>query len=217
MNKKIIVLIIIVLIIPIVIYAMNSNQQVSEEPAGFDVQKENDLGNNDQSTTETAVEDNEDNQDNENDESEKENIEYNNNEKEEDAETIDNSDEVSFETNEEENDSTAEDTENNQVEDNIEEESTSEGEISYTTESGLDIEGEIDFDMDLEEKISNEDKIEAIKYAAKLDIPYLLGLIGDGITDDDKVLVAEHLREKLAEEEYNEAKELIVKYLFLLK
>ena len=107
--------------------------------------------------------------------------------------------------------------ENNQVEDNEKVESseentdnsTSKEGISYTSESGISIEGEIDFDMDLKEEISDEDKIEAIKYAAKLDIPYLLGLISDGITDEDKALVSEHMRENLTEEEYSKTKNLI--------
>jgi len=223
MNKKIIVILIVVLIIPIAFYIVNSNQQVSKEPAGFDVQKDN-LEKEEMNTTETALK----KKDNRNTGKDERNIEVEENNKfpqeytEENMDTgeeIDNTkntEEASIESDNETN--TSKSDENETVDEiEIQEESTLDKGISYSSETGIQVEGEIDFDMSLEKEISGEDKIEAIKYAAKLDIPYLLGLISDGIDEDDKVLVSEHLRERLEEEEYDKTKNLIVKYLYLLK
>jgi len=219
MNKRIIIVLIIALIIPVINFMMNSDQQVPEEPAGSQIQKENeDKVNSEQEkdrvSTETALE-----EDGKIEIAQEEDLDYNeenedNTEYKEEYTTSEKPVEIKEE--EEEVNQEKNNEEESQVEDSTDNTTSEEG-INYTSETGISIEGEIDFDMDLKEEISSEDKIEAIKYAAKLDIPYLLKLISDGITDEDKALVAEHMRDKLTEEEYDKTKNLIVKYLFLLQ
>jgi hypothetical protein len=225
MNKKIIVLLIVVLIIPIGVYIANANQQVSEEPAGFDVEEENSERDSSGITTEVAIEeDGETERIEEVDEKEevKDSSEENiNNDNNRDSDVFESVEKTTDEGKPGNNDSEEEQEELNKEEkltgDETNENTNEEEGISYSSETGIKIDGEIDFDMSLQEEISNEDKIEAIKYAAKLDIPYLLGLMKDGITAEDKKLVSEHLRERLTEEEYNKTKNLIVKYLYLLE
>jgi hypothetical protein len=207
------------LIIPIVFYIANANQQVSEEPAGFDVEEENSVTDSDDITTEVSIEENgETERKEEIRDSSEENINNDNNRVGDISESVE---ETSDEGNPGNNDSEEEQEELYKEEkltgDETTENTSEEEGISYSSETGIKIDGEIDFDMSLQEEISNEDKIEAIKYAAKLDIPYLLGLMKDGITAEDKKLVSEHLRERLTEEEYNKTKNLIVKYLYLLE
>jgi hypothetical protein len=225
MNKKIIVLLIVVLIIPIVFYIANANQQVSEEPAGFDVEEENSVTDSDGITTEVSIEENEETERKEEvdkkeeiKDSSEENINNDNNREGDISESVE---ETSDEGNPGNNDSEEEQEELYKEEkltgDETTENTSEEEGISYSSETGIKIDGEIDFDMSLQEEISNEDKIEALLYAAKLDIPYLLGLMKDGITAEDKKLVSEHLRERLTEEEYNKTKNLRVKYLYLLE
>ena len=200
--RKIIVFLII-LIIPLFIYLQFLNKQVQIEPAYLDVEENLELLEDNIEAESTLEENDEEDKVTDNNEVVKNDQEDEVVQKYEDTEPNED-DPVKVETEQEK-----------EVENTAE--NSTKSAVNYTTESGIDIVGEIDFDMNLEEEISEEDKIEAVKYAAKLDVPYLLGLLKDGITDEDKGLVAEHLRERLTEEEYNKTKKLILKYLFLLE
>lgn len=70
---------------------------------------------------------------------------------------------------------------------------------------------------DLEKQISLKDKTEGLMIATKLNMPYLIGITKDGVTDQEKEAVKEHLKQALTSEEYEKMKNLVVKYAHLLK
>ncbi len=70
-------------------------------------------------------------------------------------------------------------------------------------------------DMDIE--LTDEEKALVFKYIGKIDINYLMNLTGDGITEDENILIIEHLKERLTVEEYEEVEDLIIKFLYSLE
>ncbi len=70
-------------------------------------------------------------------------------------------------------------------------------------------------DMDIE--LTDEEKALVFKYIGKIDINYLMGLTSDGISEDENILIIEHLKDRLTLEEYEEVEDLIIKFLFSLE
>ncbi|MDW7667338.1 MAG: hypothetical protein SCJ93_00810, partial [Bacillota bacterium] len=70
-------------------------------------------------------------------------------------------------------------------------------------------------EMDIE--LTDEEKALVFKYIGKIDINYLMGLTSDGITEDENILIIEHLKERLTLEEYEEVEDLIIKFLYYLE
>lgn len=66
-------------------------------------------------------------------------------------------------------------------------------------------------DMDIE--LTDEEKALVFKYIGKIDIEYLMSLSSDGITEDENLLIIDHLKERLTEEEYGEVEDLIIRFL----
>lgn len=66
-------------------------------------------------------------------------------------------------------------------------------------------------------EISFRDQIDGIRYALKLNIPYLISVIKKGVNKETKDLVKEHLRERLSDEEYEKVYALVHKYLYLIE
>jgi len=66
-------------------------------------------------------------------------------------------------------------------------------------------------DMDIE--LTDEERALVFKYIGKIDIEYLMSLSSDGITEDENLLIIDHLKERLTEEEYGEAEDLIIRFL----
>lgn len=66
-------------------------------------------------------------------------------------------------------------------------------------------------DMDIE--LTDEERALVFKYIGKIDIEYLMGLSSDGITEDENLLIIDHLKERLTEEEYGEVEDLIIRFL----
>lgn len=74
-----------------------------------------------------------------------------------------------------------------------------------------DEETEILADMDIE--LTDEEKALVFKYIGKIDIEYLMSLSSDGISEDENLLIIDHLKERLTEEEYGEVEDLIIRFL----
>ena len=66
-------------------------------------------------------------------------------------------------------------------------------------------------DMDIE--LTDEERALVFKYIGKIDIEYLMSLSSDGITEDENLLIIDHLKERLTEEEYGEVEDLIIRFL----
>lgn len=66
-------------------------------------------------------------------------------------------------------------------------------------------------DMDIE--LTDEERALVFKYIGKIDIEYLMSLSSDGITEDENLLIIDHLKERLTEEEYGEVEDLIIIFL----
>lgn len=66
-------------------------------------------------------------------------------------------------------------------------------------------------------EISFRDQIDGIRYALKLNIPYLISVVKKGVNKETKDLVKEHLRERLSDEEYEKVDALVHKYLYLIE
>ena len=97
------------------------------------------------------------------------------------------------------------------VEDQIvEDEITEEAE-----EENLEESSEILPDIDIE--LTEEEKALVFKYIGKIDITYLMTLTKDGITEEENLLIIEHLKENLTAEEYEEVEELIIRFLYNLE
>jgi len=80
-----------------------------------------------------------------------------------------------------------------------------------TEEETPEEETEILPDMDIE--LTDEEKALVFKYIGKIDIEYLMSLSSDGITEDENLLIIDHLKERLTEEEYGEVEDLIIRFL----
>jgi hypothetical protein len=65
--------------------------------------------------------------------------------------------------------------------------------------------------MDIE--LTDEERALVFKYIGKIDIEYLMSLSSDGITEDENLLIIDHLKERLTEEEYGEVEDLIIRFL----
>jgi len=112
-------------------------------------------------------------------------------------------------------------------EDSVEE---STGEIANTTEASIeDQQGketdeleeveeentEMFDDIDIE--LTDEEKALVFKYIGKIDINYLMSLTSNGISDEEKILVIDHLKDRLTEEEFKEVEDLIIRFLYTLQ
>lgn len=80
-----------------------------------------------------------------------------------------------------------------------------------TEEETPEEETEILPDMDIE--LTDEERALVFKYIGKIDIEYLMSLSSDGITEDENLLIIDHLKERLTEEEYGEVEDLIIRFL----
>jgi hypothetical protein len=50
-----------------------------------------------------------------------------------------------------------------------------------------------------------------------LDLTYVIDLANEGMTDENQELLRAHMKERLSEEDYEDAKELIIKYIHLIR
>lgn len=78
-------------------------------------------------------------------------------------------------------------------------------------------EEEVETLTDIEIELTDEEKTLVFKYIGKIDLEYLMSLTSDGITEDENILIIEHLKEKLTEEEYEEVEDLIVRFLYSME
>ncbi|MFO7887912.1 MAG: hypothetical protein R6U59_06300 [Eubacteriales bacterium] len=70
-------------------------------------------------------------------------------------------------------------------------------------------------DIDIE--LTDEEKALVFKYIGKIDINYLMNLTSDGITDEENILIIDHLKDRLTEEEFKEVEDLIIRFLYTLQ
>lgn len=70
-------------------------------------------------------------------------------------------------------------------------------------------------DIDIE--LTDEEKALVFKYIGKVDMEYLMSLSSDGISEDENLLIIDHLKERLTEEEYGEVEGLIIRFLYSLE
>lgn len=70
-------------------------------------------------------------------------------------------------------------------------------------------------DIDIE--LTDEEKALVFKYIGKIDVEYLMSLTSDGISEDENLLIIDHLKERLTEEEYGEVEGLIIRFLYSLE
>lgn len=92
----------------------------------------------------------------------------------------------------------------------IAERATEESSIEETTE----VQTEKESETDLFTELTTEDKLKAMQYAAKLDMTYIMSLTKDGYNEKNAELIKIHMKEKLTADEYVEAENLVIKYLF---
>ena len=108
------------------------------------------------------------------------------------------------------------DSTDNTTESPVEDEEIIEDEITEESEEeGLEESSEILPDMDIE--LTEEEKALVFKYIGKIDITYLMSLTKEGITEEENLLIIEHLKEKLTAEEYEEVEDLIIRFLYSLE
>lgn len=94
--------------------------------------------------------------------------------------------------------------------------------IAKEINEGKDIENKSDsmFNLgnmgNLGREVEADDRKVGLSLARKVNVGYLLGMLKGGITQEEKQKVKEHLKDKLSEQEYEKAKQLIYKYLRLL-
>jgi hypothetical protein len=70
-------------------------------------------------------------------------------------------------------------------------------------------------DIDIE--LTDEEKALVFKYIGKVDMEYLMSLSSDGISEDENILIIDHLKERLTEEEYGEVEGLIIRFLYSIQ
>lgn len=70
-------------------------------------------------------------------------------------------------------------------------------------------------DIDIE--LTDEEKALVFKYIGEIDINYLMNLTSDGITDEENILIIDHLKDRLTEEEFKEVEDLIIRFLYTLQ
>jgi len=76
---------------------------------------------------------------------------------------------------------------------------------------------EEDLDIIPDVDLTDEEKALVFKYISKIDINYLMNLSSDGITEEESILIIEHLKERLTQEEYEEVEDLIIRFLYSLE
>ncbi len=104
----------------------------------------------------------------------------------------------------------------NTTESSIEEEQTSESdEETEVVEEDPEEDSDILPGMDIE--LTDEEKALVFKYIGKIDINYLMNLSSDGITEDENLLIIDHLKERLTQEEYEEVEDLIIRFLYSIE
>ncbi|MCX7714897.1 MAG: hypothetical protein N2171_04120 [Clostridia bacterium] len=70
---------------------------------------------------------------------------------------------------------------------------------------------------EVKSQIAPKDLADGMRIASKIDIGYLSGLAGGGLTQEEKTEAYNYLRQHLSESEYQRLKNLIYKYMYLLK
>lgn len=86
-----------------------------------------------------------------------------------------------------------------------------------SSEDTIVIEGETYNTEELLNEISPEDQMKLFKYVTSLDLTYVIDLANEGMTDENQELLRAHMKERLSEEDYEDAKELIIKYIHLIR
>jgi len=104
-----------------------------------------------------------------------------------------------------------EDSDNTKVETVEDEEEKETDDLEEIEEDDTELPGEIDIEL------TDEEKALVFKYIGKIDINYLMNLTSDGISDEENLLIIDHLKNRLTEEEFDEVEDLIVRFLYILQ
>ncbi len=70
---------------------------------------------------------------------------------------------------------------------------------------------------DIRKQISFRDQLYGIRLAFKVNVPYLISVMKNGINDDTKEKVKIHLKQKLTPEEYKRVEDLVDRYIYLIE